>query len=139
MKNNQPRKNEDADKTSIESLLRECLTSLRTSMTVRDANSFDETTDTIEMLISYDTNAYKDLTAYQQRLKAALRTKMEQIRQKSIDCQTTIAKRKYIKLQQYEYEWKYRKDYLFKIIDVFISRSILESEKPSPVKITKVK
>jgi len=129
----------DNDITSIENLLRESLNTLRSSMTSRDANSFDETSDTIEMLISYDTKAYNNLISYKNQLKQTLKLKMKEIKTRSANCQTTISKRNYIKVNQYEHEWRYRKNYLFKIIDIFISRSILESEKPSTVIIEKVK
>lgn len=138
MNSHEPRKSSDSDKVSIESLLREKLKILFSSMQCRDADSFDESTDTIEMLMSYDTKAFKDLTSYQQKLKQALKERMQKIRAKAANCQTSISKRNYIKINQYDYEWRYRKDYLFKIIYIFISRNILESEKPSSVKIEKV-
>ncbi len=125
-------------KITIESLLRMKLGELLNTMTARDGDLFDETTDIIEMFLSKDTIAYQTCIDYQKKLKKALETKMLQIQDDAIQCNNPISKKKYIETKRNEYEWMYRKDYLFKIIDIFITRAILESENPPVINIEKV-
>jgi len=124
-------------KITIESLLRMKLTELLATMSTRDENLFDENTDIIKMFLSRDVKAYQTCTAYQTKLENALKEKMLQVQKDSIRCNNAISKKKYIETKRHEYEWTFRKDYLFKIIDIYIARGILESENPPIVNIKK--
>jgi len=128
---------ENNEKVTIEVLLRRKLLVLFDSMNERSEELFDENFEILEMLLSYDEKAHKELIEYQNKLKKILVDNIQRLKKDSVMSRNTIVRKRLIRDNKYKYEWLFRKDCMYKVIEIFRKRGILESEISPEYTITK--
>jgi len=130
--------NEINQKTTIDTLLLNRLETLLSSITTKDSQLFDETTELIEMLLYTDNSAYKELLDYRKTLEKSLTSIISKNKVKANELSSKISSKIFLDTIQDKYEWLFRKDYLFKIIEIYSKRTILEYTKQETIEFEKV-
>jgi DNA-binding XRE family transcriptional regulator len=122
----------------VEEILLDRLTDLFAHLQTRQGDLFDEDTDWIEYLLSWETDSYNELIEFKKKLMYAFKLRLTEVFLASKKIDNVLGQKRYKKYHQALLEWQMRRDYLRKIIEIFFKRQILQYRKTTYAKITGV-
>jgi len=122
----------------VEEILLDRLTDMFSALQMRHGSLFDESCDWVEYLLSWETDSYKELILFKDKLKYALKLSLVEVYLASKPIENVLAQRRYKKQQKVMLEWQYRRDYLKKVIEIFFKRQILQYRKTTYASLTGV-